>query len=29
MTVYVPANPFTHTATLTSNIARLAVNYRF
>lgn len=26
---YVPANPFTHTATLTSNIVRLAVNYRF
>lgn len=27
--IYVPANPFTHTATLKSNIARLAVNYRF
>jgi outer membrane immunogenic protein len=24
-----PTNPFTHTATLTSNIARVAVNYRF
>jgi outer membrane immunogenic protein len=24
-----PANPFTHTATLTGNIARVAVNYRF
>jgi len=24
-----PANPFTHTATLTSNIAHVALNYRF
>ena len=24
-----PANPFAHTATLTSNVARIAVNYRF
>ena len=28
-TIPYPTNPFTHTATLTSNIARVAVNYRF